>query len=87
MDLDLFPKINEQKNSMLNSMTQDCFEQCVHEFPSKICDRDEMACIENCADRYLKFRLRVGQKFQYYQALKVAEMKKKKKEGAESSSS
>ena len=67
---------------MLSSMTQDCFEQCVHEFPSKICDREEMSCIEHCADRYLQLRLRVGQKFQYYQALKVQEMKKKKESGS-----
>jgi hypothetical protein len=37
-----------------------------------------MSCIENCADRYLNLRLRVGQKFNYYQALKVQERKKEK---------
>ncbi len=55
---------------MLLSLTDECFTQCVHKFPSRLCDRDEMTCIENCADRYLKLRLRIGQKFQYYQALK-----------------
>lgn len=65
---------------MLLSMTQDCFNECVHKFPSKMCTRDEMLCIENCADRYLKLRLRVGQKFQYYQAVKVAQLKKEKEE-------
>ena len=65
---------------MLLSMTQECFSECVHTFPSKLCSRDEMNCIEHCADRYLKLRLRVGQKFQYYQALKVAEMKKNKEQ-------
>ena len=63
---------------MLISITNDCFTQCVHEFPSKTNTNEEMSCIENCADRYLKLRLRIGQKFQYYQALKVAQLKKER---------
>lgn len=63
---------------MLLSITNECFADCVHKFPSKLCNKEEMTCVENCADRYLKLRLRVGQKFQYYQAVKVAEMKKEK---------
>ena len=65
---------------MLLSTTQECFTECVQKFPSRVCSREEMTCIENCTDRYLKLRLRVGQKFQYYQALKVAEMKEKKRQ-------
>mmetsp|Transcript_25882 Transcript_25882/g.31903 ORF Transcript_25882/g.31903 Transcript_25882/m.31903 type:complete len:100 (-) Transcript_25882:385-684(-) len=65
---------------MLLDLSEECFSECVSKFPSKTLDRDETSCIENCADRYLKLRLRVGQKFQYYQAVKVQEMRKKKEQ-------
>mmetsp|Transcript_5604 Transcript_5604/g.8142 ORF Transcript_5604/g.8142 Transcript_5604/m.8142 type:complete len:94 (-) Transcript_5604:1017-1298(-) len=60
-----------QNMELLITLSSDCFEQCVHTFPSKLMDKTETSCVEHCADRYIALSQRVGQEYQKIQMNKV----------------
>lgn len=60
----LMQKANEsqirENSSIMINLSKACFEQCVFKFPSKILDKDESHCIENCAQRFVKSAERIA---------------------------
>ena len=60
----LMQKANEsqmrENSSIMINLSKTCFDQCVHKFPSKILDKDESHCIENCAQRFVKSAERIA---------------------------
>jgi len=54
---------------MYTNLVDRCFTTCAYSFRSKTLDKSETACIENCANRYIKMAQRVGLRFAENQAL------------------
>jgi import inner membrane translocase subunit TIM9 len=54
---------------MYNNLVNICFEPCVTSFRSKTLDKSEIACVEQCASRYIKMTQRVGLRFAEHQAM------------------
>ena len=69
--------------SMQVNLSYDCFDQCVHKFPSKLLDKEETACIEHCAERFLAFTERASKRFQENQVKMKQEFKAEKAKQAE----
>lgn len=59
----------------MSKLADQCFDECVHQFPSRILSKDETKCIEHCADRFIALSQRVGQKYQEVQHKRVLEEK------------
>mmetsp|Transcript_21763 Transcript_21763/g.50215 ORF Transcript_21763/g.50215 Transcript_21763/m.50215 type:complete len:99 (-) Transcript_21763:258-554(-) len=55
--------------TMYNNLVERCFDPCVSNFRSKVVDKSEKACMENCASRYVKMTQRVGLRFAEHQAM------------------
>uniref|UniRef100_A0A8D0HTU1 Mitochondrial import inner membrane translocase subunit n=1 Tax=Sphenodon punctatus TaxID=8508 RepID=A0A8D0HTU1_SPHPU len=49
-----------------NKLTETCFLDCVKDFTSKEVKPEEMACSENCLQKYLKMTRRISMRFQEY---------------------
>ncbi|CAG8719287.1 3626_t:CDS:2 [Racocetra fulgida] len=61
-------RIIEQKQmrdflKFYTSLVERCFDDCVNDFTSKALTSKEEACINRCADKFLKHNERVGQRF------------------------
>ena len=54
---------------MYNNLTERCFETCVYSFRSKALEKKETACVQNCAERFVKMAQRVGLRFAEHQAM------------------
>ena len=52
----------------LNNTVERCFEVCATSFRSKNLDSKETECMNNCADKYFKYSMRAGLRFQEEQA-------------------
>mmetsp|Transcript_23502 Transcript_23502/g.42085 ORF Transcript_23502/g.42085 Transcript_23502/m.42085 type:complete len:95 (+) Transcript_23502:257-541(+) len=55
--------------TMYNTLVERCFGSCVSSFRSKSLDKNETACVEHCAERYIKMTQRVGLRFAEQQAM------------------
>ena len=64
-----------KKYSLMSKLADECFNECVHQFPSRILSKDETKCIEHCADRFIALSQRVGQEYQKVQHKRVLEEK------------
>lgn len=58
-------QIRENSNIVI-SLTKTCFDQCVDKYPSKIVDKEETKCVENCAQRFIKCAERIALKTQLH---------------------
>jgi mitochondrial import inner membrane translocase subunit TIM9 len=54
---------------MYNNVVMRCFDTCVTGFRSKTMSKYEIACVEHCAERYIKMTQRVGLRFAEHQAM------------------
>ena len=53
---------------MLNILSERCFDKCVNtgwggNITSKVLEKDETTCMQNCAEKYMKVTQRVGARF------------------------
>mmetsp|Transcript_1301 Transcript_1301/g.1960 ORF Transcript_1301/g.1960 Transcript_1301/m.1960 type:complete len:99 (+) Transcript_1301:82-378(+) len=54
---------------MYTNLVHRCFAPCVTSFRSKVLEKTEQSCVENCASRYIKLTQRVGLRFAEHQAM------------------
>ena len=48
----------------LNNTVERCFDHCATSFRSKNLDTNEKKCMVSCADKYFKYSMRAGLRFQ-----------------------
>ena len=48
---------------MYNTLVERCFADCVHTFRRKTLEKDEEACVNRCAQKFLKHSARVSLRF------------------------
>ena len=48
---------------MFNGIVERCFSECVTGFRSKTMGEQEEKCVTTCAQKFLKYSARVGQRF------------------------
>ncbi|KAL9556467.1 hypothetical protein MBANPS3_001860 [Mucor bainieri] len=49
--------------NMFTGVVDRCFKECANDFTTKAVTGREAACVQRCADRFLKHAERVGNKF------------------------
>ncbi|PRT55875.1 Mitochondrial import inner membrane translocase subunit TIM9 [Wickerhamiella sorbophila] len=49
---------------LYSSLVERCFADCVNDFTSQQISAKEEACVNKCAEKFLKHSERVGQRFQ-----------------------
>ncbi|KAI9341270.1 hypothetical protein DFJ73DRAFT_843927 [Zopfochytrium polystomum] len=59
MDLAAQKRIVKENYASNASMVDTCFRQCVDDFTSKLLTGKEERCLSRCAEKFLKFTLRV----------------------------
>jgi|EP00979_Chaetoceros_neogracilis_P016576 import inner membrane translocase subunit TIM9 len=77
----------KQNVDLMSKIADQCFNECVNHFPSKMLSKNEAKCIEHCADRFIVLSQRVGKKYQEVQhqvvvkeKLKLTESQQKQQE-------
>lgn len=53
-----------QTISFFNRTVELCFSECVHSFRSKKMDDAELACVTNCAEKFLRYTMRSSVRLQ-----------------------
>ena len=57
----------KQNVDLMSKIADQCFNECVNHFPSRMLSKGESKCIENCADRFIVLSQRVGKQYQEVQ--------------------
>ena len=53
---------------MYNELVSRCYTECVTGFRAKKMSDKETRCVDRCAEKFMKYSQRVGQRFQEHQA-------------------
>ncbi|RXK37519.1 mitochondrial import inner membrane translocase subunit TIM9 [Tremella mesenterica] len=53
---------------LYSGLMERCFMTCVNDFTSKSLTGNEITCVQNCTDKFLKHSERVGARFSEYNA-------------------
>jgi len=70
----------KQNVDLMSKIADQCFNECVNHFPSRMLSKGESKCIENCADRFIVLSQRVGKQYQEVQHQVVVKEKLKQME-------
>jgi import inner membrane translocase subunit TIM9 len=64
-------QIKQFKDFILNynKLSEQCFNDCIHDFTTRNVSTKEENCANNCFDKFLKMNQRISQRFQELQLI------------------
>ncbi|KAJ1675225.1 protein transporter tim9 [Spiromyces aspiralis] len=48
---------------LYSTLVSRCFDDCVHDFNSKVLSENETSCVNKCTLKFMKMNERIGQRF------------------------